>query len=31
MGDKTFVSKEVMTSRINVRRLMLYVEKRIER
>lgn len=30
MGDKTFVSKEVMTSRINVRRLMLYVEKRIE-
>ena len=30
MGDKTFVAKEVMTSRINVRRLMLYVEKRIE-
>lgn len=30
MGDKTFVTKEVMTSRINVRRLMLYVEKRIE-
>lgn len=30
MGDKTFVAKEVMTSRINVRRLLLYVEKRIE-